>query len=287
MDARAHADVVLTMWAILATAVIAVHPSDGVPDVPPNSRIAVEYEHASNAPSALPGHFTVAVNGTSRAGTIVRVGEFAIGGQGLVVHGRYLDVFTPQAPFAAGDTVVVTLSTASFPSRAATAFEVGSEIDTTPPGGGEVVEAEAVESFCNDDDDPGDVDCFSYQATFVPALDAEGPAFLLLDVTYGSTTGAPLEAPFLVVDASFGQSGIEAPDDDRLRLATQVEDLAGNRGPLAETFVPLPDFGSGGGCRCSVDATAPQPKALLLMVIAALIARWIRWRTAPHGHGAA
>ena len=269
------------MHPVLLTVLVAVHPGDGATDVPLNSRIAVEYDQTWLDPSALAGPIGVAVNGTSREGAIEHVGAFLYGGLGAVVHGRYLDVFTPQTPFSEGDSVVVTLSTASFPTRGAVMFTVGSAVDLDPPTGGQIAYVRTFESESTDDDAPdGNDNYYQYDVTFEPASDGAGPAFILLDVTSMDEVGQPLEAPFVVKENFFQEDGVNARLQGRLRLASQAEDLAGNRGELRESSVRAPSFGDSSGCQCALDGSREKCPLSLGLVPCLLASLWVHRRIA-------
>lgn len=264
---------------LAGVAVELVFPENGAMNVPTNARVVVAYDYLQygDPEDTLGVPLVVAVDGSARAGALVHVGRTVFGGSGEVDYGRYLAIYTPVPGFAAGETVVVTLSTMYAPERGGVSFVVGTEADTAPPIGGEIVDADAFDNTSADDDDPGDAHYFGYEATFAPGFDAEGPAFLLLDATAQADAGEPLTDPYVVTGTHFYHGGLNGDwAQGRLRLASQVEDLAGNRGPIDEVFVPLPEYGEG-GCRCAVDPSHGGAEGGGVLLGGA-IAAWLRVR---------
>lgn len=257
------------MLPLLATlAVEAILPADGAIGVPTNTRVVLVYDLWDYAePENLGSPFTVAVDGTDRNGTLVHVGEKTFGGSGEVDHARHLAVFTPEPEFAPGEIVVVTLSTMFTFTPGSSSFVIGAVADLTAPTGGKILEADAFDNTNADDDDPGGSHYFGYEATLAPGADAEGFVFLLLDASTQEHAGEPLGSPYVLENTYFRDGGLNSWAKGRLRIASQAEDLAGNRGAIDEVFVRLPTYG--GGCRCAVGLERDRSPALTAVAIGA------------------
>lgn len=247
----------------------AVHPSNGAFGVPTNSNVWFVLDTGDFFYEIPLSGIAVLVDGTARGGSIATQGRLTYEGNGFPIHRKRLATFTPDPPFAPGDHVVLTLATYLGWTQGNVAFDVGTTIDLNAPTGGQILAVTSHDSTNGDDDDPGNAHYFGYSAEVAPALDDQGPALDLIELTGIAAVGQSVgETAHVLVGTRFENPGLNPNGGGRARLASQPIDLAGNVGELQETTFALPPIPRG-NCFCHLGtASSPGPGAAIPIAIA-------------------